>query len=421
MHSSTVSRGFRRRGVQSTLFAAWLAVCGLLCLPSAGHAQPAPRVHVLTFGPGDHPFFKFGHNAIWIEPATGGGAVYNFGTFAFDSPALIPKFIQGRFYYWLSVASIADTLWSYTSSNRTIESQELNLTEAQALDLERRLQLNARPENREYLYDYFTDNCSTRVRDAVDAGLGGALKAALQASPGQQTFRQHALRLTEGVTWEYVGLYFALSGRTDFSPDRWQETFVPQVLQRALREVKVQRDGTTVPLVKAERVLFAAPGRLPPAEAPPSRTLWFALAGLVSALVLYVYARLAVNSAFFRVLLGVILSVGGLAFGFLGAFLLFVWLGTNHTSSQGNENILQTPLWLFGLVVVGVGVARGKARAYRHAYKLLKWSMYASLLGLALKVLPWFRQDNLPFILFFLPIWVAGTVGLSELRSAQRR
>ncbi|MDX2024274.1 MAG: DUF4105 domain-containing protein [Deltaproteobacteria bacterium] len=420
MRRFAVSRSFCHRGIQRVLLVAWLAICGLVWLAAPAHAQPAPRVYVLTFGPGDHAFFKFGHNAIWIEPPTGGGAVYNFGTFAFDNPALIPKFIQGRFYYWLSVASIEDTLWSYTSSNRTIEAQELNLTEAQAFDLQHRLQINARPENREYLYDYFTDNCSTRVRDAIDGSVSGALKTALQAQPGRQTFRQHALRLVEGVTWEYVGLHFALSGHTDFAPNRWQETFVPQVLQRALREVKVQRDGALVPLVKNERVLFPAPGRVPPAEVPPARTKWFVLAGLLCALALYVCARLAVNSVFCRVVLGLMLSFGGLVFGFLGAFLLFVWLGTNHTSSQGNENILQTPLWLFGLVMLGVGVARGKARAYRRAQRLFTWAMYASLLGLALKVLPWFQQDNLPFILFFLPIWVAGTVGLKELRSAQR-
>lgn len=384
-------------------------------------AQPAPRVHVLTFGPGDHPFFKFGHNAIWVEPVTGGGAVYNFGTFAFDSPSLIPKFIQGRFYYWLSVAGISDTLWGYTSANRTVESQELNLSDEEALDLQHRLELNARPENREYLYDYFSDNCSTRVRDAVDAALGGAVKRSLQGKPALQTFRQHALRLTEGIWWEYIALHFALSGRTDFSATRWQESFVPQVFQSAIREVTLEHNGVAVPLVKSEKALYAAPGREPPAASPPARNKLFLGAGLLCALLLYVCARLAVNSAFFRVLLGMQLMVGGIVVGFVGAFLLFVWFGTNHTSSQANENILQAPLWLLAFAVVGVGVARGKARAYRHAYFLLKWAMYASLLGLVLKLLPWFSQDNLPFILFFLPIWIAGTVGLKELRSAQRR
>jgi hypothetical protein len=392
-----------------------------LGLPRQANAQPAPRIHILTFGPGDHPFFKFGHNAIWVEPATGGGAVFNFGTFAFDSPSLIPKFIQGRFYYWLSVAGISDTLWGYTSANRTVQSQELNLSDQQALDLQRRLELNARPENREYLYDYFSDNCSTRVRDSLDASLGGDLKRSLESKPSLLSFRQHALRLTEEVWWEYIALHFALSGRTDFAATRWQETFVPQVFQQAIRDVLIVRDGVTVPLVKSEKVMYAAPGREPPADVPPARNKLFFAAGLLCALLLYVSARYAVNSAFFRVVFASQLMAGGVVFGFFGAFLLFVWFGTNHTSSQANENILQAPLWLFAFAVVGVGVARGKSKAFRHAYHLLKWAMYASLFGLAIKVLPWFAQDNLPFILFFLPIWIAGTVGCKELRSAQVR
>ena len=415
--------GLRRSGLRrlTTLAALITALVALASVPATAAAQTAPRVYVLTLGPGDHPFFKFGHNAIWVESTPGAGEVYNFGTFAFDSPDLIPKFVLGRFYYWLSVGGIAETLWAYTSSNRTVEAQELNLTDEQAIDLKRRLESNARPENREYLYDYFSDNCSTRVRDAIDVAVGGALKSTLQNAPALQTYRQQALRLTEGVWWEYTLLYFALSGRTDFTANRWQETFVPQAFQRALREVQVNRNGVQVPLVKSERVVFGAPGRAPPAEVPPPRTSWFLAAGLLCAALLYTCARLAVNVKAFRVLLGAGLMVGGVVVGFCGAFLLFVWLATNHTSSQGNENILQAPLWLLAFAVVGVGVMRGKARAYRHAHLLLKWAMYASLLGLLLKALPWFRQDNLPLILFFAPIWVAGTVGIKELRSAQHR
>src|SRR4051812_13111286 len=82
-----------------------------LVLPRAARAEPGDEltVYVITFGPGDHPFYKFGHDAIWIHDASASprdamkrDAVYNWGTFAFGDPALIPKFVQGRFLYWLS-------------------------------------------------------------------------------------------------------------------------------------------------------------------------------------------------------------------------------------------------------------------------------------------------------------------------------
>src|SRR4051794_13734708 len=89
---------------------AWVAVVCLVTLiagaGSTARAEPGDdlTVSVLTFGPGDHPFFKFGHNAIWVRPKDGEGAVFNFGTFAFDNPNLIPKFLRGRLTYWLSAS-----------------------------------------------------------------------------------------------------------------------------------------------------------------------------------------------------------------------------------------------------------------------------------------------------------------------------
>src|SRR4051812_18365123 len=95
---------------------------GMNSAPARAQTQPRGPLHsyVLTFGPGDHPFFKFGHNAIWIRPEGGRGLVFNFGTFAFDSPALIPKFLKGRLNYWLSVSPDEDTFYSYQAANRSI-------------------------------------------------------------------------------------------------------------------------------------------------------------------------------------------------------------------------------------------------------------------------------------------------------------
>ena len=61
----------------------------------------------MTMGPGDHPFFRFGHDAIWIrDRAARTDRVYNFGTFRFDSPRLILDFLGGRLTYWLSVSPL---------------------------------------------------------------------------------------------------------------------------------------------------------------------------------------------------------------------------------------------------------------------------------------------------------------------------
>lgn len=203
-------------------------------------AEPAEdlTIFVLTFGPGDHPFFKFGHNAILVQPKDESGLVYNFGTFQFDSAALIPKFLRGRFKYWLSVSGMEATFASYVSDNRTIEAQELDLTPAQKTALWQSLRDNARPENREYLYDYFRDNCSTRVRDAIDRVVDGRVRQAGQR-PAAMTFRADALRMTADFFPEYLGLDLGLGRPTDAPITLWDEAFLPERMRDLLRVVRI--------------------------------------------------------------------------------------------------------------------------------------------------------------------------------------
>src|SRR5258708_2835806 len=150
-------------------------------------AEPGSQivVTVLTFSPGEHPFFKFGHSAILIQDPVPPrdrrlrpwrNTVYNWGGFAFEDPAVIPKFFQGRFMYWLDIAPLEATIPEYRHAGRAIYAQELDLTPAEKLALEARLEENARPENLKYKYDYYRDNCATRVRDMIDGAADGRVK-----------------------------------------------------------------------------------------------------------------------------------------------------------------------------------------------------------------------------------------------------
>ncbi len=389
----------------------------LLSVTTAARADPGDelRVYIVTMGPGDHPFFKFGHNAILIQPDNGPGAVFNWGTFLFDSPLLIPKFLRGRLNYWLSVSPADMTLESYKDANRTVELQELDLTAAQKVDLARRVTDNARPQNREYLYDYFWDNCSTRVRDMIDVVVGGRVKAAAGA-PAALTFRDHALRLTADLIPEYIGLDLGLGSLTDRAVTRWEETFIPEVFQKLVREVRVPvAGGGNKPLVKAEQVYFRALRPDKPAQ-PPVWTLYFALVGVALGGLLALCGQLARRSRAARVVLGVLASVLGLVLGLCGIILVALWTLTNHRSAYANENILQLAPWTVVLVAYGVGVARGRARAVGRAYRVALAAAALALLGLLLKVV--LPQNNWPFVALLLPLWAGMAVGLARLRSA---
>ena len=210
-----------------------------LVAPLKASAEPGSEytVSVLTFGPGDHPFFKFGHNAILVhDERTRSDWVYNFGTFAFDSPALIPVFLKGKLRYWLSRQSLPGTIAAYRRENRTIDAQELDLPPALRKKIVDALVENLKPENRYYKYDYYRDNCSTRVRDVVDLAVGGKVKE-VSGGPARMTWRSHTMRLVADDWPVYLGLQVAMGDLIDKPIDVWREMFLPARLLETLREV----------------------------------------------------------------------------------------------------------------------------------------------------------------------------------------
>jgi hypothetical protein len=394
----------------------------VIVFSGAPHARAEPgddlTVVVLTFGPGDHPFFKFGHNAILVQPGNNeeSGLVYNFGTFAFDSPGLVPKFLRGRFKYWLSVSRMEDTPASYISDNRTIEAQELDLTPAQKWSLWQSLRENARFENREYLYDYFRDNCSTRVRDAIDRAVGGLVRQAGQR-PAAMTYRADALRMTADFLPEYIGLNLGLGRPTDAPITLWEEAFLPERLRDLLRDVRIPGESGDKPLVKSERTLFAA-HRPPKPSQPPNWTVFFLAAGLVLGALLALLGRLGCNHPAARVGLGIAGSLLGLGFGTLGLILLSLWLFTDHKAAYDNANIFLLAPWSVVLAGYGVGVALGRPAAMRKAFWVGASAAVFAVIGVLAKAIPGLSQDNLVLVVFMLPVWIGLGLGF---RLAMRR
>jgi hypothetical protein len=398
-----------------------LTAAALALAPEAAAAEPGDElsVYVLTFGPGDHPFFKFGHNAIWIQDrAAGRDLVYNFGTFRFDSPkVMIPQFVRGRLTYWLSVSTVQQTLATYEAENRSVEAQELDLGPGEKLALKARLDANARPENRAYKYDYFLDNCSTRVRDAIDAATGGRLHASAQG-PSRLTLRGQALRLTAEVIPEYLALDLALGPSTDRPVDNWAEMFIPQELERGLRAVSLPGPGGAHPLDKAQQELVHA-RRAPPLEQPPERGVTMLLAGLGLALVFLALGGVGAAHLLTRFLFGALVSVWGLGTGFVGCFLLLAWAATDHQVAYRNENLLLCAPWAIALALLGWGVAFGLRGATRKALIGAATATVLAVAGALGRPALILHQDNGPLVAFFVPVWIGISLGLYRIRKIQ--
>jgi hypothetical protein len=396
------------------ILAAVLLACPVA--PASADEGTDLTVYALTFGPGEHPFLKFGHNAILVQPKEGTGWVFNFGTFDFSDPDLILKFLRGRFSYWLSVGGAEATMEAYRAENRTILSQELDLTPTQKSALWNALRENARPENRAYLYDYFFDNCSTRVRDAIDRVVGGRIREAGRA-PAALTLRAHALRSVADYLPEYLGLYLGLARATDAPIDRWTESFLPDRLADLLRTVRLPNDAGERPLVRSEQVIYQST-RPPKPARPPQWAGYFLAVGIAAGALLLLLGRAARRAAAARIGFGVVTSLLGLIAGLLGLILVFFWAFTNHKVAYGNANILQLAPWLVVLSVYGIGVASGSPKAVRRAARLAFFAVILSASGIVAKALPGRGQDNWPFVLACLPLWTGLWLGLRSVHEA---
>lgn len=359
------------------------------------------EVSLITYGPGETYWERFGHDAIEIRDTVSGEAVnFNYGVFDFDESGFLFNFARGRMHYLMDAAHSEDDERYYVETGRSVTRQRLVFTPEQATALRDYLLWNLRPENVRYDYDYYVTNCSTRVRDALDKALGGVLKTALQARPGGMTYRQQTARLMSNQSWLMLILDLGLGPYADQPLNAWQESFLPMVLQRELTGIKVgDGQGGTHPLVIDEQVL--SPNRLqaPPDNAPDLR-LPLAIAGLVFAAISIGLQRT------WPIGYALLASLYLLLAGVVGVILLILWLGTAHHSAWANANLLLfNPLaWL---LLSSVWRARRGVPASRFANAVLVIQLVAALAAIALHLLPGVVQQNQPWLLFALPCWLA--------------
>lgn len=353
-------------------------------------------VYLMTMGQGDLVWEAYGHNAIGIrDNRTGRDVVFNWGLFAFEK-GFIGKFLRGELLYWMGGQDAASTLADYRMSNRTVEVQELNLSPPQRIALRDFIQFNLREENKYYKYDYFRDNCSTRVRDALNSIIGGALKTATDSVMTGTSYRWHALRLMAEDRLAVVGIDIGLGRPTDREISAWEEMFIPMKVRDRVRELRVPDEtGALVPFVLSERTLSLAQ-RTPERTSPPWIVIPLGLIGLALGGGLFLLWRRRSRAALpFAIGIAVLLSVFGLV-------LLFLRFMTPHLAAYQNTNVFTyNPLWL--AVLVALAIASRVPGARRVVFWLATTVGALTAFGLIAPFLPGLRQGSFAVIALVAP------------------
>lgn len=370
-----------------------------------GESRPEDlEVSLVTVGPGTPIQEWWGHTALVVaDKRLGETRLYNYGVFSF-SQGFVRNFVFGRL--WFLVADVRGTEATYSFYkhvlNRDIRIQVLNFTPKEAMRAAQLLAWQVRPENATYLYQHYTDNCSTRPRDVIDQALGGALaRAALQ--PSATSFRKLAARFTQVDPPGALLLDYLQGASIDVAISKYDEAYLPDELEAQVDALTLPLpDGGTRSLVKRKWVEFKS-GRPTPASAPPNWNAQLFLLGVGVALVTFVVTR-ARALAVLRIPVGLSMALYGLVGGSLGTVNLFMRNFTDHHITQNNENIfLLSPLQLL-LVPFGIALAV-KSRRSLGAVTAVACAMAAfTLLELMFKASGAFHQDNWNLLALFVPI-----------------
>lgn len=383
-----------------------------VALPANPHPGDAWEVSLLTVGQGDIVWERFGHNAIVFRNRdTGEESAYHWGIFDFNQADFIPRLIKGTMLYSMGLEPLGSSLADYRRAGRQARLQTLALTPEQRWNLLMRVQENALPGNRDYRYDYYRDNCSTRIRDHLDYVLGGVIEDRFGGDTTEYSFRWHTRRILQAMPAYYLGIQFVLGPHGDRPITVWEEMFQPFTLRDRLREISVPSgEGTMVPLVSAENVVLDSDRPPPPSDVPFALPIFLLVALVWGGTVLWATRGEGPIGVGPRVIVFLLAGTWCLLAGIGGGLLIGAWAFTDHFFWYKNYNLFQVnPGHLAMFVALVLFAIRG--RMPRWGMWLARGLGVLALLGVVLELIPGLGQRHLEVLGLTVPmalaLWVA--------------
>ncbi len=299
------------------------------------------QISLITCDPGTELYSTFGHSALRVkDTAYHIDRVYNYGTFDFNTEHFYIKFTRGKLKYQLSVSDFKNFMSEYVWENRSVYEQVLNLTQAEKDTLFYLLEQNYLPQNRYYLYDFFKDNCSTRIRDIVDEALDNKIKFDTSIPNPGQSFRDLISPCLINMPWSKLGIDIALGLPTDDTATPDEYMFLPLELMGRFKTAKVAPDDHQ--LAYQARTLYKAYPVNPENPLSPAIICWglFLLALVITA---FSWKKRNIAAVIFDKILFILTGITGI-------LVVFLWFFSDHSATQYNLNLLwANPLYFFFL------------------------------------------------------------------------
>lgn len=351
------------------------------------------EISILTIGPGPGIADGYGHNAYRIkDPIQGVDIVYDYGRFDFNAPNFILKFARGKLPYELGKTPFLPFLNHYKKQNRYVYEQVLDLNENEKTKIVKFLEINYLPENREYKYDFFFDNCATKMRDVLAATLQKNLKYNSKSlEESNNTFRDLIQQNLHYNTWISLGIDTALGAVIDTKASSWNHQFLPKYVHLVTNSATITKEGIQLPLVKKHNRLHQATEIIPTPD--PFFISPLFVFSIISLLIMYITYKNYTSGNRSKWLDAIILSVTGTA----GVFVFLLWFATDHTATANNYNLLWAmPLNLF----IAFFIIKTNPKLWIRKYIVFL------LLLMSLGIIHWISGVQV-FAIALLPLWIA--------------
>lgn len=350
------------------------------------------RISMLTCSPGEDLYSIFGHSAIRVtDPNHRLDMVFNYGTFDFSTPNFYVKFVKGRLDYILSTSDFFSFLYEYQVDQRWVIEQVLDIPLAEKQFLFDSLMINYLPENRAYRYDFFFDNCATRIRDVFYESIDSLVCNEISFSDYDRSFRQLLIPYISHIPWIRLGINLALGSQADRKATGWEMMFLPDHMLDHFRYARLNTEEA--PLLFYPEVVILEGKDVPVRKTKlydPQIIFWVIF--VLGLIVTYLDMKTKRSNRWFD---SVIFGFSGL----LGLLLTFLWFGTDHSVMGNNYNLIWAmPLHLAAVYLMATGKASSLVRKYFFVISVL---LMLTVVGW--RVLPQeLPQPLLPLILLMI-------------------
>ncbi|WP_417289518.1 DUF4105 domain-containing protein [Corallibacter sp.] len=294
------------------------------------------QVSVLTIGPGTSLNDAFGHSAFRIKDSNF-DYVFNYGVYNFNTPNFYTKFARGKLEYLIGLDYYEAFFNAYVRQNRTVKEQILNISPTEKQKLFDFLVNNYKPENRAYLYDFFYDNCATKIKDVLQETLNNTVVFHTPENYKEKSFRTLIQDNLNYNSWGSLGIDIALGSVIDKTATPEEHMFLPENIFTFFNDAEINNKN----LVKEVKILYKKQ------ESKNSTNLFTSplfILGLISLGIIFITYRDYKNKTRAAWLDNTLFALTSI----IGVLLLLLWFATDHTATAQNYNLL----WAFPLNIL---------------------------------------------------------------------